>query len=154
MRFDVAGVRVLIDYAHNPEGLRGLLSVAEHLRDGTGRLCLLLGHAGNRQDADIAELARVAAGFRPDLVVVKENDAQLRGRAPGEVPRVIRRELMRSGLPESALAVCNNEIEAARHALDWARPGDLLVFPMHSQSARAAAMALLENMRPPGPGAV
>jgi UDP-N-acetylmuramyl tripeptide synthase len=147
MRFDVAGAQVLIDYAHNPEGLRGLLSVAEHLRDRTGRLCLLLGHAGNRQDADIEELARVAARFRPDLVVVKENDAQLRGRAPGEVPRILRNELKRSGLPESALPVCNTEVEAARYALDWARPRDVLVFPMHSQTARAAVMAMLESMR-------
>jgi UDP-N-acetylmuramyl tripeptide synthase len=147
MRFDVAGARVLIDYAHNPDGLRGLLSVAEHLREGTGRLCLLLGHAGNRQDADIEELARVAAGFRPDLVVVKENEAQLRGRAPGEVPRILRDTLKRSGLPESTLPVCTTEVAAARYALDWARPGDVLVFPMHSQTARAAVMAMLESMR-------
>jgi UDP-N-acetylmuramyl tripeptide synthase len=146
MRFDVEGARVLIDYAHNPDGLRGLLSVAEHLRGGDGRLCLLLGHAGNRQDADIEELARVAAEFRPDLVVVKENDAQLRGRAPGEVPRILRNELKRSGLPESALPVCNTEVEAARYALDWARPRDVLVFPVHSQSARAAVLAMLEGM--------
>jgi cyanophycin synthetase len=148
MRFDVAGARVLIDYAHNPEGLRGLLSVAEHLRDGAGRLCLLLGHAGNRQNADIEELARVAAQFRPDLVVVKENEAQLRGRAPGEVPRIIRNELQRSGLPESALPVCDTEVDAARYALDWARPHDVLVFPVHSQTARAAVIAMLESMRP------
>jgi len=148
MRFDVAGARVLIDYAHNPEGLRGLLSVAEHLRDGAGRLCLLLGHAGNRLDADIEELARVAARFRPDLVVVKENEAQLRGRQPGEVPRIIRNELKRAGLPESALPVCSTEVEAARYALDWARPRDVLVFPMHSQTARTAVIAMLESMRP------
>jgi cyanophycin synthetase len=153
MRFDVEGARVLIDYAHNPHGLRGLLAVAEHLRAGAGRLCLLLGHAGNRQDADIAELARVAAEFRPDLVVVKENEAQLRGRAPGEVPRIIRDELKRSGLPESALPVCNSEVEAARYALDWARPGDVLVFPVHSQAARAAVVAMLERLRLGGPAA-
>ena len=148
MRFDIAGARVLIDYAHNPDGLRGLLSVADHLRDAAGRLCLLLGHAGNRQDADIEELARVAAQFRPDLVVVKENDAQLRGRVPGEVPRIIRNELKRLGLPESALPVCNTEVEAARYALDWARPGDVLVFPMHSRAARDAVMAMLEGTGP------
>ena len=148
MRFDVAGARVLIDYAHNPDGLRGLLSVAQHLRGGAGRLCVLLGHAGNRKDADIEELAQVAARFRPDLVVVKENEAQLRGRAPGEVPRIIRDTLKRSGLPESALPVCNTEVEAARYALDWARPGDVLVFPMHSQIARGAVVAMLESMRP------
>jgi cyanophycin synthetase len=138
-------VRVLIDYAHNPEGLRGLLEVAAHLRRGAGRLGLLLGHAGNRKDADIEELARTAALFRPDLIVVKEDDAHLRGRAPGEVPRILRAELERLGLAEASLPVCDSELAAARHALDWARPGDVLALPLHSPGARAAVLALLQN---------
>jgi cyanophycin synthetase len=144
MRFEVAGVTVLVDYAHNPDGLGGFLRVADHLR-GSGRLGLMLGHAGNRKDADIEELARTAAEFRPDLVVVKEDESHLRGRAPGEIPRIIRAELMRLGMSESALPVANSEIEAARHALAWARPGDLLALPVHSLSARAAVVAMLLN---------
>lgn len=143
MRFEVAGVHVVVDYAHNPEGLRGLLKVTEHLRGGRGRLGLLLGHAGNRQDAEIEQLARVAAEFRPDLIVVKENEGHLRGREPGEVPRIIRGALLRCGLPESALAVRMTEVEAARYALEWARPGDVLALPLHSPAARAAVLASL-----------
>ncbi|HEY0768619.1 MAG TPA: Mur ligase family protein [Steroidobacteraceae bacterium] len=145
MRFERGGVRVLVDYAHNPEGLRGLLTVAEHLRGGTGRLGLLLGHAGNRQDTELEELARAAAQFRPALVVVKENEAQLRGREPGEVPRIIRAALVRAGLPEAALPVRMSEIEAVRCALEWAQPGDVLALPVHSLAARAAVLALLES---------
>jgi cyanophycin synthetase len=145
MRFVIGRVCVLVDYAHNPDGLRGLLTVADHLRGGTGRLGLLLGHAGNRKDADIEELARVAAAFRPDLVVVKENEAQLRGRAAGEIPRIIRAELARQGVPDSSLPIRNSEVEAARCALDWARPGDVLVFPVHSAAARATVVAMLKK---------
>jgi UDP-N-acetylmuramyl tripeptide synthase len=145
MRFELGGVQVLIDYAHNPDGLRGFLKVADHLRGGAGRLGLLLGHAGNRKDADIEELARVAAEFQPDLVVVKEDEEHLRGRVPGEIPRIIRAELRRLGLPDSALPVESSEIEAARYALAWARPGDVLAFPVHSSSARAAVVAMLEH---------
>jgi cyanophycin synthetase len=145
MRFDVRGVKVLIDYAHNADGLRGFLKVAEHLRSGGGRLGLLLGHAGNRKDADIEELARVAAEFRPDLVVVKENEAQLRGRAPGEVPQIIRAELLRLGFPDSAAPVRGSEVEAARYAIDWSRPGDVLALPLHSTGARAAIVAMLQQ---------
>ncbi|HUO81009.1 MAG TPA: Mur ligase family protein [Steroidobacteraceae bacterium] len=146
MRFDVGGVQVLLDYAHNPDGLRGLLGVAAHLR-GAGRLGLLLGHAGNRRDEDIEELARVAASFRPQLVVIKENEAHLRGRAPGEIPAILRAELVRAGLAEDALPVCPTELEAARRALAWARPGDVLALLVHSPAARAAVLALL---RAPG----
>jgi cyanophycin synthetase len=144
MRFEVGGVHVLIDYAHNPDGLRGFLKVANHLR-GAGRLGLLLGQAGNRHDSDIEELAQVAAEFRPDLVVVKEDEAHLRGRAPEEVPRIIRAELKRLGLADTALPLVSSEVEAARYALDWARPGDVLAFPVHSSGARAAVIAMLSE---------
>jgi len=147
MRFDVRGVSVLIDYAHNADGLRGFLKVADHLRSGGGRLGLLLGHAGNRTDTDIEELARVAAEFHPDLVVVKENESQLRGRALGEVPRIIRAELLRLGFPESAAPVQSSEIEAARCAIGWAHPGDVLALPLHSTNARAAIVAMLQDQR-------
>jgi cyanophycin synthetase len=149
MRFEFNGVHVLIDYAHNPDGLRGFLSVANQLRSSTSRLGLLLGHAGNRKDADIAELARVAAGFKPELVVVKEDEAHLRGRAPGEIPRIIRDELLRLGLAESALPVRDTELEAARFALQWAQPGDVLALPLHSPSARTAVVSMLERGEPP-----
>ena len=149
MRFERGGVRILVDYAHNAEGLRGLLEVAEHLRGG-GRLGTLLGHAGNRQDAEIEALARVAAAFHPALVVVKENEAHLRGRPPGEIPRIIHAALLAAGLPESALPVRMSELEAVRCALEWARPGDVLALPVHSSAARAAVLELLAEA--PGAG--
>ena len=144
MLFKFRGAQVLIDYAHNPDGLRGFLWVADRMRTH-GRLGLLLGHAGNRKDEDIAALAGVAAEFKPDLIVVKEDEAHLRGRAPGEIPRIIRAELLRLGLDASALPVCDNELDAARYALDWAHPGDVLALPLHSPAARAAVVALLQS---------
>ena len=147
MRFEHNGAQILVDYAHNPEGLRGLLQVAEHLRRGTGRLGLLLGHAGNRQDSEIQALARTAAEFRPALIVIKENEGHLRGREPGEIPRILRDELVRSGLPDSALPICPSELEAARYALAWARPGDVLALPVHAAAARAAVLELLSARR-------
>jgi UDP-N-acetylmuramyl tripeptide synthase len=150
MRFDIGGVRVILDYAHNADGLRGLLSVAQHLREGTGRLGLLLGHAGNRRNVEIEELAQVAAGFHPDLVVVKENEGHLRGREEGEVPRIIRAALLRAGMPESALPLRMTELDAARYALEWARPGDVVALLVHSSAARAAVLALLEDQASAG----
>jgi len=148
MRFERDGVRILVDYAHNPEGLRGLLRVAEYLRGGGGRLGLLLGHAGNRQDAEIEALALAAAEFHPSLIVIKENEAHLRGRAPGEIPRVIHAALRSAGLPESSLPMRTSELEAVRCALEWARPGDVLALPVHSAAARGAVLALLTAAAP------
>jgi cyanophycin synthetase len=143
MRFEYNGIHVLIDYAHNPDGLRGFLTVADRLRD-TGRLGLLLGHAGNRKDADIEDLVRVAVEFSPELIVIKENESQLRGRAPGEVPQIIRHELLRLGFPPSAIVLRDNEVEAAAYALGWAQPGDVLAFPVHAINNRTAVVAMLQ----------
>lgn len=145
MRFEHAGVHILVDYAHNPEGLRGLLAVAEHLRGEGGRLGMLLGHAGNRQDAELEALAVAAAQFQPALIIVKENEAHLRGRAPGEVPRLIHAALLRAGMAPAALQLRMSELEAVQAALAWARPGDVLALPVHSAAARVAVVDLLSE---------
>jgi UDP-N-acetylmuramyl tripeptide synthase len=145
MRFERAGVLILVDYAHNPEGLRGLLGVAQHLRGESGRVGLLLGHAGNRQDAELEALAAAAAEFRPELIVVKENEAHLRGRTPGEVPRLIHAALVRAGIAASSLQMRMSELEAVHAALAWAHSGDVLALPVHSAAARAAVVALLSD---------
>ena len=142
MRYRYRGAQVLIDYAHNPEGLSGLMTVAARL-PRTGRLALLLGQAGNRENADIELLAATAARFQPDFVVIKETETMLRGRAPGEIPALIRAALRHAGLPDAALEVCSSEIDAVRRGLEWARPGDVLVMPVHNRLVRAQAIALL-----------
>jgi UDP-N-acetylmuramyl tripeptide synthase len=145
MRFEVNGVHVLVDYAHNPEGLYGLLQLAQGLRSEGGRLGLILGHAGNREDRDIERLAATAAAFAPALVVVKELDSFRRGRQPGEVPGILRTALRRAGLPDQALPMYSTELDAVRCALDWARAGDVLALPVHGHVARAAVLELLQK---------
>ncbi|MBN8728071.1 MAG: Mur ligase [Xanthomonadales bacterium] len=143
------GIRVFLDYAHNPDGLAGLLAVAS--RDRRGRLGLLLGQAGNRGDADIRELARVAASFQPDRIVLKDMGGMLRGRASGEVPAILREELGRRGLGQERVLERLDEVEAARSLLEWARPGDTVVLPVHGKQGRPAITRLLAAMGSSGP---
>jgi UDP-N-acetylmuramyl tripeptide synthase len=142
MRYDYRGAQVLIDYAHNPEGLSGLLTVAA-LLPRTGRLAVLLGQAGNRKDGDIELLAAAAASFNPDLFVIKEIETMLRGRTPGETPAVIKAALLRAGVPGAKLTMSSSEIDAVRYVLGWSRPGDVLVMPVHNRLVRAETIALV-----------
>ncbi len=140
---------VFVDYAHNPDGLRGLLQVACGGRDG--RLALVLGQAGNREDADIRQLVGVAHGFQPALVVLKDIGGDyLRGRAPGEIAALMRQTLLDLGLPAEAIVTCLEEAEAARIPLAWARDGDTLVLPIHEPEAREHVVAMLERMAAQG----
>jgi UDP-N-acetylmuramyl tripeptide synthase len=141
------GLQVFLDYAHNPDGLHGLLQVASSTR-GAGRLGLVLGQAGNREDDDIRALAAVAARFQLDRVWLKDIGGEyMRGRAAGEVAGILRDELLRQGLSDSALVVCLEETRAAREALAWARTGDVLVLPIHEPAARDAVVALLDRLQ-------
>lgn len=142
MRYEYRGAQVLIDYAHNPDGLRGLMNVAMRLRR-TGRIALLLGQAGNRSNGDIEELAATAARFRPDLVVVKETESYMRGRVPGEVPAILRGGLLRAGMLDTSIEVHLSELGAVNRALAWARPGDVLVMPVHNREVRDQVLTLL-----------
>ncbi len=143
-------LRVLLDYAHNPDGLRGLLQVAQGQR-GHGRLALILGQAGNRGDDDIRALADVAADARPDRVWLKDIGGEyMRGRSPGEIAAILFAALRARGIAPEALPVCLDETQAARDALAWARAGDTLVLPVHEIDARDAVVALLERLRRDG----
>lgn len=136
-RWTIDGVQLLVDYAHNPDGLAGLLQVARTLRGASsGRIGLLLGQAGNREDEAIRALARTAAEFTPDAVILKDIDGFLRGRQPGEVPGILRSELLRSGIEETRLRTVLPELEAAQALLAWAQPDDVLVLPVHTLSVR------------------
>jgi cyanophycin synthetase len=137
-RFVHRGATVLIDYAHNPDGLSQLLAVARALQPAPRRLALLLGQAGNRDDAAIAELARAAAAARPDRIVIKELPAMLRGRLPGEVPALLRAALVAAGIDPARIADHADELSAARCLLAWASPGDVVVLPIHTVAVREA----------------
>jgi len=149
MRYELGGLNLIVDFAHNPAALAGLADFAQHLRGG-GRLALLLGQAGNREDADIDRLAAVAARARPDFVVVKELAGYLRGRTGGEIPALLRAALARAGIAGARVGDAADEDQAVRLALGWARPGDVLVLPLHSRDGRAHALALLERLRREG----
>jgi cyanophycin synthetase len=140
---EVGDARVLIDYAHNPAGMRALAGVTDTIP--ARRRLLLLGQAGDRSDAALRALAGAAVALRPDRVIVKELDRYLRGRAPGEVPGILAAEFRRLGLAADRVSEGGPEPAAVRAALAWARPGDLLILALHQD--RGAVMELLERLR-------
>ena len=144
-RWGLDGIDILLDYAHNPEGLaRPAGGGARPGGIAGGRVGLLLGQAGNRDDDAIRDLARTAASARPDRVVLKDLDGYMRGREPGEVPKILQAELLAQGLAASALRTRLDEVEAAREMLAWAQAGDVVVLPVHNLAARGQVIAWLE----------
>jgi cyanophycin synthetase len=140
-RWQHQGASVLVDYAHNPDGLNQLLQVAHALKPQ--RLGLLLGQAGNRGDEAILALASAAAAYLPDRVVIKELPHMLRGRELGQVPQLLMQGLTAGGVPAAHISHQADEETAARELLAWAQPGDVVVLPIHTTAARLAMAGLL-----------
>jgi cyanophycin synthetase len=139
---EMDGFRVLMDYAHNAHGLTALTDLVRQLRDG--RLTLIIGLPGDRRDEDIRESVRaVAKTF--DNVIVRE-DFDRRGRAVGEVPALIKDELLAAGVANENIEVFHDESDAVEHAVKMARAGDLIVYIADKPEKGAA---ILERLREP-----
>lgn len=139
--FDVGGITVIVDFAHNPHGMRALIETARAMP--ARRRIVVLGQAGDRDDESIRGLARETWPWNPDVVVLKEMERYLRGRRPGEASGLIRDEFLRLGAGEGIFRHADSELAAARTALDHAAPGDLVLLPTHAE--RDAVIELVEQ---------
>jgi cyanophycin synthetase len=143
--FDLGGATVIVDFAHNPHGVRALGEMARAM-SATRRL-FLVGQAGDRDDDSILDLAHAVWSMEPDCVVVKEMPKYLRGRELGVVPGMIERELVVAGAPPEAIIHAESELSGVRAALEWARPGDLILLTAHEHRTEMLALiARLETM--------
>ncbi|MDC0717667.1 Mur ligase family protein [Nannocystis bainbridge] len=123
----VGHAKLFLDFAHNPAGIAGLAPLLGQIRAGA-RLLISLGIAGDRRDEDLRDVARAVASLRPDLVLTRDLDHYLRGRAPGEVPGLLERNFAALGIACERTA---SEVAAIRRGLEWARPGDLIAILVH-----------------------
>ena len=139
---NVNGVRVIVDYAHNPAGLRMLGDFVERLEDAPGDVPIakrrrigVITTAGDRRDADLRELGEVAAAHF-DVIILRE-DQRTRGRAVGETAARIEegvRAAMAAGARCRELDTILAELEATAAAMDRAHPGDLVVICVEQTS--------------------
>jgi cyanophycin synthetase len=130
---DRHGFRVIFDYAHNPDGMRALGALVTKLKPRHRRLIGVLGMPGDRRDADLFEMGRLAASVF-DMVIVKE-DEDRRGRHAGEVSQILAEGLKSGGFPASSISVILEEKEAVEAALDMAEKGDLVVLTVDDLEA-------------------
>jgi UDP-N-acetylmuramyl tripeptide synthase len=128
-------IRILVDFAHNEHGMTALAETVRQVQ--AERVVLLMGQAGDRLDKDIADLVKAACRMKPDRLLVAELPGYERGRDSFEVPVLIRKEAIRSGLVEDQIELFNNPAEATEQALARAKPGDLLVLLALSQRNEA-----------------
>ncbi len=122
------GVQVIVDFAHNESGLVALLKFGRSLCAPNGKLYSVIGTAGDRNDASLIEIGRLAT-LDADVVIAKNTKHYLRGRTPDELMSLYVRGI------ESGRSVpyetSENELTAVVRALELAQPGDVIAVMAH-----------------------
>ncbi|MFT7487453.1 MAG: cyanophycin synthetase, partial [Candidatus Paceibacteria bacterium] len=129
--FDLGGVQAIVDFAHNPHGVKAVCDLMGLLP--AKRRLIVLGQAGDRDEDSIREMTRITWAARPDLIVIKELTGHLRGRELGETPALIEDELQQAGAPSKHFVHQPSELAAVRFALEWSEPGDVLMLFAHDK---------------------
>ncbi|MEJ7846947.1 MAG: cyanophycin synthetase [Pyrinomonadaceae bacterium] len=119
---EVGDATVLMDYAHNPAGLRGLTNFVTKLPNKYRTV--LLNVAGDRRDDDIREFGKIAADTF-DRIVIRPGH-YLRGRSPENIY-----ELLQEGIAQSEntpqVRIIVDSRDAMYHAIKNGRKGELVV---------------------------
>ncbi len=146
---DEHGFRVVLDYAHNPEGLRALGRLIKAIKPETARSIAMLSVPGDRRDDEILAMGEVGAGFFDELVFRETPDN--RGRPVGEVIRLMTEGALAANLDPSRIRGIRREEDAVRTCLDMARPGDLVVLTPTRVDAVWRQVLDYRPSREPGP---
>ncbi|MDH3359513.1 MAG: cyanophycin synthetase, partial [Desulfobulbaceae bacterium] len=122
--YDEHPFKVILDYAHNPDGIRYMSELASKLEIKGKRIAVIAG-PGDRRDKDLQNLAKAAAGHF-DTYICKADDNR-RGRGHDEVPKLIAEALKEENISEDNILIIPSEVDAVDKALAMAEEDDLVM---------------------------
>ncbi|ALJ00347.1 cyanophycin synthetase [Rufibacter tibetensis] len=106
---------VLVDYAHNPAGMKGIADFLQNV-DARTRVGIVAG-VGDRRDEDFVELGKMAAQMFDEIII--RSDKDLRGRTADEIYNKIIEGIEQVD-PNKTYKIINQEMVAIAYALEHA----------------------------------
>jgi cyanophycin synthetase len=116
----IAHGRVIVDYAHNPAAIAGIVEFALSLE--AGKRIGVVTAPGDRRDDDLRTVGRLSAPL--DHVIIKE-DAYRRGREPGAISALIAEGLEAGGMSRDRYEIIYDENDAIRRAIEMMYENDV-----------------------------
>jgi cyanophycin synthetase len=135
--------RVLVDFAHNPAAIAGLMDFVHNL-DAARRIGIITA-PGDRRDEDLRTVGRLSS--RLDRVIVRE-DKYRRGREPGEISALIIEGLLEGGMADHQFEVIYNETEGLALAIGQMEDNDLVFVLADDVPAVLSQLHALAGDRP------
>lgn len=120
--YDCNGVKTILDYGHNIEGYRKVLSSLKELSNGS--IIGVIGIPGDRSNNDAIRIGKLSSNIL-DKIIIKE-DKDRRGRSSGEIAELIKKGVLQVN-KDADLKVILDEVEAFRTALMEAKSGDTVI---------------------------
>lgn len=119
--FQFKSFEVLLDYAHNPSGMR---AIGEFLKETKGFPKIgVIAATGDRRDKDIVELGKMSGSIFDEIII--RQDADLRGRNPNDIYNLLMEGIRRASttLPVTYIP---DEKTAITHSILEAKPGSFI----------------------------
>ena len=120
--FEFNNFTVLLDYAHNPAGMRALKQFVDSF-EATVKVGIIAG-IGDRRDEDNREIGSVAAQMFDEIII--RQDKRLRGRTEQELIGLLH-DGIKMHNPDMKTTIIPSEKEAITFAIDNAIAGSLIV---------------------------
>jgi cyanophycin synthetase len=120
--FKFKNFQILVDYAHNPAGMRALKQFVDNL-EATEKVGIIAG-IGDRRVEDNNEMGALAAAMFDEVII--RQDKQLRGKTEEELIKMLE-DGIKMHDPNKKTTVIPSEREAILHAVENAKEGSLIV---------------------------
>ena len=119
--FDFKEYKVMIDFAHNADGFRGIQEFLSTV-ESPYKIGIITG-TGDRRDDDIRDLGRISAQMFDHIII--RQDKFLRGRQAEEIVSLLVEGIDEVN-PKQSYEYIPKEVEALKHALSMAKPGTFI----------------------------
>jgi len=116
--FEFKEHKVLIDFAHNPDGFNGIKEFLSTI-ESPYKIGIITG-TGDRRDSDIREMGRISSEMFDHIII--RQDKFLRGRNADEIVQLLVEGIQEHD-PKKSYEYIPKEVEALKHALSLAKPG-------------------------------
>jgi UDP-N-acetylmuramoyl-L-alanyl-D-glutamate--2,6-diaminopimelate ligase len=116
------GVTGIVDYAHTPDALENVIEAVNRLRQGKGRLIVVVGAGGDRDRTKRPVMARIVAAGADRVILTSDNP---RSEDPESIINEMQAGLTPDNMPKTIRIT--GRADAIRAAVMLAVPGDIVL---------------------------
>ncbi|MDP2687349.1 MAG: cyanophycin synthetase [Aequorivita sp.] len=120
--FQFENFAILLDYAHNPAGMRALQKFTDSL-EASEKIGIIAG-VGDRREEDTNQLGSIAAEMFDEIII--RQDKNLRGKSEEELIKMLVAGIKMKD-PHKKTTIIPSEKEAITHAVNNAKKGSLII---------------------------